>query len=107
VNIDEMQAGREMDYLIGRDVMGLDFSQIPSRRDYYWDGVMLEVPHFSTDISAAWEVVEKIKLTFFMRRLPSGKYVFGFMLKTDDSICTSNNAPEAICRAALKAVMGK
>lgn len=44
-----MLPGRELDALIAEKVMG-----IPSR-DVYLD----PVKHYSTDISAAWEVVEK------------------------------------------------
>lgn len=74
------------------------------------DGVLQwlpPLPQFSTDIAAAWEVVEWML-----------EYAYGFGLDWlgpgegfechfgTESICCELTAPLAICRAALLAVMG-
>ena len=115
-----MQAGRELDALVAEKVMGLNIryptdGNVP-REPFYWakddDGYEepFACPHYSTDISAAWEVVEKL--------MGSGA-MFGFVLSVlDDRHTTavfsetaghgyrgiSEEAPHAICLAALKAM---
>lgn len=83
-----MPAGREMDVLVGRHVMDL-----VGPPDLYWE--------YSTDISAAWMVVEKfpaVSLTF------RGKYWFCDVNQVDFDYSQAETAPLAICRAALLAV---
>jgi hypothetical protein len=62
-----------------------------------------EIPHYSTDIAAAWEVVEKIYSQtnhFTLNYDPSHPLVdFG-----EDALDIGASVPEAICLAALKAV---
>ena len=52
---------REKDAAVARDVMHLDFSQIPSRKDYYYNGrIMRETPKYTQDSNAAYAVEERI-----------------------------------------------
>lgn len=109
-----MPAGRYLDSKIAEMVMGLtvdyefDEPHIPSLRDKYDEWGYL--PNYSTDISAAWEVIEKIKdehLTFDMFYRPHEQKwwvtVFASDHAKDHGI--ADTAPLAVCRAALLAVM--
>lgn len=68
--IDAMEAGRELDALVAEQVMGWERDlNIPINPKYrgikYWKsptGMRADInliPHYSTDIASAWEVVEK------------------------------------------------
>ena len=87
-----MEPGRELDALVAKKVMG-------------WFEVWKPFSP-STDISAAWEVVEKLQGTYWVR--------MNSMMK--DHSCGvgkpdmrweyyGNSMPEAICKAALLAVL--
>jgi hypothetical protein len=122
IDIDTMPAGREMDALIAERVMGWKWMGIdhetlamlldptarrhPAWREYPdrphssdWDAY---VPHYSTDIAAAWEVVEAMQ----SESRPDAEWIHfaaaidGVNLLTE----TAGDAALAICRAALKAV---
>jgi hypothetical protein len=103
-NIENMQAGREMDALVAENIFKLDAAcwihgcEITAHR----------IPEYSTDIAAAWLVVEKLR-----------QQGFRIMVSTDDELewgayfedrrhssgsSEHDSAPLAICRAALKAV---
>jgi hypothetical protein len=130
----KMEAGREMDALIAEKVMGqTDFSHVgffwsegttEDGKDG-WDGFQCPrcnaadrdtgkcCKHYSTDIKAAWEVVEKITskcniFSFDLTKDDNGKYSAGFERKMEDyhpqwtGFCDS--APLTICRAALLVV---
>lgn len=118
MNIDEMQAGPELDALIATEVMGLI---VHPRNTGLWvpqgpaDGIADHTPKIiggwlpSTNIAHAMEVVEKMRLQlvpcvdephWFVCEgdcVDHGKSRFGTIADT---------APLAICRAALKAVRG-
>ena len=102
-----MPAGREMDALVAKNVMKLEFPV------YEFDGYkhQYKPKPYSTNIAAAWEVVDKIN---------SQESLYNFELSKDDKswMCewwsketqepiwaTADTAPLAICRAALLAVM--
>ncbi len=97
-----MKPGRELDVRVARDVMGIPVTQ-------FADGTWLaangeELEPYSTDIAAAWEVVEKmrevdraVEILFdhgWQANFDSGEYQFG------------DSAAHAICLAALNAVGG-
>lgn len=69
-----------------------------------------EVRPYSTDIAAAWEVVEKLALTFELGWLPADKGLnwdasFGEKRGSEDGTTTyADTAPHAICLSALKAI---
>ena len=115
-----MEAGEELDELIAEKVMGfikLPFPGLPKFQKPTDDGVipLYYTPKYSTDISAAWEVVEKIL------KMPSsvniqcdfhsdGNYFACYIhpYPRDETKLIMEHAPTAplaICRAALLAVM--
>lgn len=99
MNIDELKPGRELDALVAEKVFGVDVG------DIYYDSTMQEItnfsiPHYSTDISAAWEVVEKFG-RFDLILNGSGAWCAEFYGSWDRSF--GDSAPHAICLAALKA----
>lgn len=122
MNIDEMQAGREMDALIAEKIFGLKVEweieylgeQIPSSKqlaDKYDENGIL--PLYSTDIAAAWEVVEGVreKFNLLMNVHPYSLVAAngGYRVSVNDlhielDYTTADTAPLAICRAALKAL---
>ena len=128
VKIDKIPAGREMDELIAIEVMGwrkhfrntawwvpaeLENESIQSPCQIM--GMTCEEHRFapSTDILAAWEVMEKITekhWKFKLRRLPGKDYMAYFQnllrFPIECESAPSGTAPLAICRAALKVVLG-
>lgn len=133
MKIEEMPAGREMDALVAEKVMGL--TVVPdlisgsgfratdmSRPSAFQPELEPPMPLFeanpikpySTDIAAAWEVVEKIRLNATLdhieeRHEAEGVWVVQFCAKTSNEPWWHEHAygdtvPLAICRAALLAV---
>jgi hypothetical protein len=123
-----MEAGRELDTLVAEKVMGITPLLVEdelhvftvNRRflqpgDYYYldtDNSRIEVPHYSTDIAAAWQVVERLHElhrndTSVIYCLSLTKwnemYYCGFTELKDD-VVEASKAPLAICFAALKAL---
>jgi hypothetical protein len=126
-DIRKMDAGREMDALVAEIVMELELSEIDG---YYRTTVTLtrypapgftrfdtepwnkEIPEYSTDIAAAWEVVKKMQS-------PPDEYFFGIKMtpaiphkgkpcwhvELGGIFAYAETAPLAICRAALLAVI--
>ena len=109
---------RELDALVAEKVMGWQ----DARAFFPWpeSGVMLDnyammpphggairdiahVPHYSTDIAAAWEVWETLRSRdYYIAFTDTGYGVF----EGDDwlLVTEADTAPLAICRAALEAV---
>ncbi len=88
-----MPAGREINALIAKNV-------IKSRR----------VKHYSTDIAAAWEVMEAMRKNGVLSEYDSRfgyRFVFWDYTKNPQRPfeATAETAPLAICRAALLAMM--
>jgi len=108
-----MPAGREMDALIAKEVMGWVLNP-PNVRGHGWlihDHKMIGInslPYFSTDIAAAWEVVEKEEHGFslWVSGVRSAPLCKAEIIIGDNRYgCYANTAPLAICRAALLAVL--
>ena len=123
-----MEAGRELDALVAEKVMGLEVRSItvmdskgthsdvgtvdaPRRMPDGRMGVNVDkLPAYSTDIAAAWEVVEKLGLAFELGWLPEDKGFnwdasFGEKRGSEAGTTTyASTAPHAICLAALKAM---
>ena len=99
-----MKAGRELDALVAEKVMGL------TEEDWIAGPTGLPRP-YSTDIAAAWEVVEKLRGTH-RPFLLSHDFQDGFMkwpvvIVGFGAVVVHEGqygAPHAICLAALKAV---
>ena len=100
----QMPAGREMDLLVAIRLMGEDASLLKvNREDSYFEN---HLPRYSTDIAAAWEVVEKMQ-SFDLEMEYPGEWRASAMLAGSDwgQTISDQTAPLAICRAALLAVM--
>ena len=95
-----MKAGRELDALIAEKVMGWRLQAEPYTCWNLPDGDQrIYTPNFSTDIAAAWRVVEKMRSPDF-RLNREGDWVccFGGTV----AFCgDGDTAALAICRAAL------
>lgn len=126
-----MKPGRELDALVAINIFGWQkvvFGGVvmiaPPQNDERmhwaanWDehGCPHWIPHYSTDISAAWEVFEKIKnLGGWIEiawnpkkkhyRCMVGANFSSGVLKSID-VSGFEEAPEAICKAALLAKLG-
>lgn len=103
MNYDELKAGQELDALIAVKVMGL-----PAETGHFMIHAPIYLP-YSTNISSAWEVVEKIKT-------PNIRIEIQMPFGDNRWICWISNlkkgtiggagadcAATAICRAVLKA----
>lgn len=105
MNYDEMPAGREMDALVAEKVMGIKRGDRPGEwlnELGNWLCDTEDIPPYSTSISAAWEVVDKMDCYFKMTRSDLGLYWEFYGPKLGFSYAPT--VPLAICRAALKAV---
>ncbi len=107
-----MKAGRELDADIAEKIMGIKvhFEYSPDGPVYLLDSTLLNgryhVKNYSTNISAAWDVVEKMQETKLVRLFANGEdYIC--KIGGDLMFCISkcNSMPEAVCKAALLAVM--
>ena len=110
MNYDDMPAGREMNdavcVAVGIEpVPGLYTYPIKRMSDTViepdWDDEQPVYPEVSTSISAAWEVVEKLRRHIFQLSDDEGwccTFSMRFNAKAD-------TAPLAICRAALRATV--
>lgn len=101
-----LPAGRELDYKVVKHVFGWPLKQNDRMT---LDHASKPVPHFSTDIAAAWQVVEKLNcLQFLLSRENCAGVRFDAsfynQLDTGDIVTeTADTLPLAICRAALRA----
>lgn len=108
-----MKPGRELDALIAEHVMGLEritslYLEIGWRPKGVPVGVHQLKP-YSTDIAAAWEVVEKMGvLTWHIWKTLDDRFYAQFGKDQDEfhlkHTAEAGSAPHAICLAALKAV---
>ena len=113
MNINEMEAGRELDMLVAEKVMGYQCvcddeprdCPIHARDDY--DTLLA----YSTDIDNAWDVVTQMRASFFLeRRLTRGMFWHAVFDDCGDGTWQDEvrvhaegaTAPLTICRAALK-----
>lgn len=118
MNIDEMQ-GRELDALVAEKVMGF-IIPLNLRHSVNWGGgppiivgdKTLNIPRYSSDIAAAFEVVKKMgELGYTCHAEWKGSdrvYAGSAEVSFVKCIYTVGHAvgemPESICRAALKAL---
>lgn len=117
----ELQAGRELDAMIAEKVMGwAPVLHYGERGTGYWapsgcesDGAWVtdgDVPFYSADMAAAWEVVEEMarrgwKVDVQSRCPPRWAVHVNFALPITGRVFErSDSAPHAICLAALKAL---
>lgn len=112
--MEDLKAGRELDALVGIRVIGfpslyedgIDQTEYEKRR-------RASYPEYSTDISAAWEVVDLLSKKGFSLYLKetnnhsiSWECAFSKLHQPLDDECVTDvgTAHHAICLAALKAV---
>ena len=101
---------RQIDALVAEKVMGwvesthkdsMGYLAPPDNPEgFYTD---YDIPNYSTDISAAWEVMEKMKEIYepdimYLKLYNKWRADFGY-----DATILNETAPMAICLAALKA----
>ena len=122
---DEMEAGWQLDHLVAERVLGCerlarrhnDGMAVPERYRWRWRmppprGAVIseDIPEYSTDIAAAWQVVEAMKgkgwglhtLSSCSPLVPTTRVVFCHDFAWALGL---GNGPEiAICRAALNAM---
>jgi hypothetical protein len=106
--ISAMMAGREMDRLVADKLMSLNLVNLNGHVMNFTGRLYYEIPNYSTDISAAWEVVERYKEKFNICTYMKDEEGFedGWIVKFGESgVMGIEAAPEAICKAALLAVM--
>lgn len=113
-----LEPGRQLDALVAEKVMGRGWCQLmhenacvdgkPRKCACGATGFPFEHhPPFSTDIAAAWEVVEKLNLLGrYDLRGEAAAWVLGEDINADEWLvfAEGSSAPHAICIAALKAV---
>jgi hypothetical protein len=105
-----MSPGRELDALVAEKVMGVS-TEIVERGLSYEESKCITVracssrflPHYSTNIAAAWEVVSEMADKGYLYALSPGVCNF-CLLGTNTWTRGEGSAPHAICLAALKAV---
>ncbi len=111
-----MEAGRDLDTLVAEKVMGLEVthSEISSPGYLHVRGTGSELPYYSTSISAAWQVVAKMKedghsitVNGWGEEFIEGEVVpeiweVEFSGPEPRPFGKAGDAPHAICRAALK-----
>ena len=127
MNVDEMQAGPALDALVDEKVMGIQLLHIPSGVDWSdgpdergwfcrlcgakvkewsgYEGCTVSKTKYSSDIAAAWPVVEKLRL--HIDQISDNSWVVSTSHDWNEPDITygyGDTAPLAICRAALKAV---
>lgn len=88
-----LKAGPELDRLVAKLVLKWET----------WDSIF-DVPSYSTDIAAAWEVVARVSKEFnldFSIKMDAGGCLANF---GPGAHSNANDVPLAICRAALRAV---
>lgn len=107
-----MEAGRELDALIAEKVMGWKLLAVSgSEHGFIREGVALRkpIPRFSTDIAAAWQVVECMRerhdCGLIFKVFPVGfRFDYSAVFQARDNKQWSSNAstaPLAICLSAL------
>lgn len=115
-------SGRELDAAVAEHVMGWkrgdpkygDMPWYPPGIGRYLGGGRLNLPKFSTDIAAAWEVVERlaefeindIEVTVEIRNVAEGWACWIHSGCEEIAEAREETAPLAICRAALLAMVG-
>jgi len=122
--IDAMEAGPEMDALVAERVMGWQLSEYrivrPDGSSFdapireMWDDPLYSrysLPPYSTDIAAAWQVVEHMRTIEFdidLLLMPDSqdRCCLEHSARIESKVCAyAPDMPLAICRAALKTTL--
>jgi len=92
-------------HLIQPDYKWIEWCELIPDDGQYPRGMNHSIPHYSTDIAAAWEVVEKLDRGPVVIRVTAGPETIVQFIGYGGG-ASGPTAPLAICRAALHAVMG-
>lgn len=99
-------AGKRLDAWVAEHVMG--WRPLALSRDFDGNFFPEDAPNYSTDIAAAWQVVEKMRADgwhYSIGSLPGGIIRVNFSFTTSSGFeeieLTGNSIPELICRVAL------
>jgi len=111
---------RELDCQIAEKVMDVEVEASPNSCDpkimmYRFRGDCIEIPHYSTIIGAAFQVVEKMTCTtkqWFRCEQSCITWEATFAVEGDgdndfEATAEGDSMPEAICKAALLALRSK
>lgn len=114
-DVREMKSGRELDRVIGGVIMGLDIVEdtLPQLPKYYLPEyertVFRDVPFYSSSISDAWEVVEKMRTEYkkyvTIHDNAHLNYDVRFSGFHSPEFVRLSSLPEAICKAAVLAYL--
>jgi len=108
-DIDNLQAGRELDALVVTEIMGYEGCVLAHGDSTF--------PPYSTDIAAAWLVVEKLSALKLRAQIEDSdgkswtctfhKWIGAPFCWDDVGSSIADTAPLAICRAALRAMLSQ
>lgn len=104
-----MKPGRDLDALVAEKVMELK-TWIGDDENLYLVNMLAQVRRYSTDIAAAWEVVEKMQEKDFAIILDNMKnFLGGWQCQFERGkecvyLCEGESAAHAICLCALEAM---
>jgi hypothetical protein len=121
----QLNSGREIDILVAEQVMGWQVELDPyrvHRLDHYFStkknnkwwrkpegGWYDSPPSYSSDITAAWEVVERMnsrgQAIFMLKTFDLNQVAFDQPSKANPDYITEKTVAGAICKAALVATM--
>ena len=111
MNVDEMEAGRKLDALVAEKVMGVKPEQVycdisgRSISRYFDLEDRMRIESYSTDIAAAWQVLERVAESWLPCVMHDGMmWVAEFDSIIECHTAYADTAPLAICRCALKTV---
>ena len=95
-----MKADRQMDALIAKELFN-------KTAVVAGNGAIVGVKNYSTDIAAAWEVLDKLNCAFTVARAwkIDDKEWTGFSCWIAGASALGETTPLAICRAALLAIL--
>lgn len=107
-----MEAGLELDALIAEKVFGLvlrntftgEEKPMTAAQVLAEHSIKTSIPKFSTDIRAAWKVLEELKKKHWNVTLNChhGEWAIWFDHGSEASAITAESAPLVICLAALE-----
>ena len=101
-----MPAGRKLDAIVAEKVMGFELDRYrPNNAIDRVSNYSHGIKKYTTDISAAWDVMKKLQENFIFIDLFSTSDSYNVIINECDSV-NAEEAPEAICKAALINTIG-
>lgn len=102
-----MEAGRELDAKIAEKVFGKpklsELSEIPKVSEIFLRAAQfMQIPNYSTNMAAAWEILIKIGLPYSITNDGIGNILVRF--DNGKFSASAKSEPHAICLAALEVI---